>query len=501
MDFKVRQLNPVEHQCGCLILPIFDGRKLPAVTARLDAVLGGAIKERVRAGDISGRTGSTWILTEPRKIAAERVLLVGFGRQKKLDRRAFVAALEAAGRALLKTGARSATSLLHTVAFKHGGCYWKTRQEVEAVARVAYRFDQMKSRSESQPSKLRHLVVVAQDDSEAASVRAGVEHGAAIAAGVDLARDLGNLPSNICTPTYLAEQAAKLQRAKTKITARVLDEAEMESLRMGSFLSVSRGSREPAKLISMTYGGGRKSAKPVVLVGKGVTFDSGGISIKPGQAMDEMKFDMCGAASVFGCIKAIASLRLPINVVGLVPATENLPDGNASKPGDIVTSMSGRTIEIMNTDAEGRLILCDALSYAERFEPEVVIDIATLTGACIVALGHHASGLMANDDKLARALRVAGESSWDRVWRLPIWDSYAEQLKSNFADFANIGGRSAGAITAGCFLAKFAERYRWAHLDIAGTAWFSGRNKGATGRPVSMLVDYMLRRCEAVPDE
>ncbi len=501
MDFKVRQLNPAEHTSGCLILPVFGGRKLPAITAKLDAAMGGAIKERIRAGDISGRTGSTWVLTQKKVIASERVLLVGLGREKKLDRRAFVTALEAAGRALLKTGARNAASMLHTVSVKHGNLYWKSRQQVEAVARVAYRFNRLKSRGDTQPIRLRRFDLIARDDADRSVMDAGVEHGTAIAAGVSMARDLGNLPGNICTPSYLAEQAVKLGKAKAKISTEILDEADMESLRMGSLLSVSRGSSESAKLIVMRYGGGKKNSKPVVLIGKGVTFDSGGISIKPGQAMDEMKFDMCGAAGVFGCVQTVAALGLPINVVALVPATENLPDGNASKPGDIVTSMSGRTIEVLNTDAEGRLILCDALSYAQRFDPDVVIDIATLTGACIIALGHHASGLMANDDKLAQALLAAGESSWDRAWRLPIWESYAEQLKSNFADLANIGGRSAGAITAACFLSKFAQDYRWAHLDIAGTAWFSGRSKGATGRPVSMLVDYLLRRCDAIPQE
>jgi leucyl aminopeptidase len=325
--------------------------------------------------------------------------------------------------------------------------------------------------------------------------RSGVEHGTAIAGGVRLAKDLGNLPGNICTPTYLAERALELAKGSSKLKVSVLEEKDMEKLGMGALLSVARGSRQPAKLIVMQYHGGAKGEKPVVLVGKGVTFDSGGISIKPGAAMDEMKFDMCGAASVFGCMAAVAELQLPVNLVGVVPATENLPDGNATKPGDVVTSMSGQTIEILNTDAEGRLILCDALTYAKKFKPAVVIDIATLTGACVVALGHYATGLLGNDQALADALLAAGQTACDRAWQLPLWDEYDEALSSNFADMANIGGRSAGTITAACFLGRFTKDYCWAHLDIAGVAWDTGKNKGSTGRPVPLLMQYLLDYC------
>ena len=311
---------------------------------------------------------------------------------------------------------------------------------------------------------------------------------------MDVARDLANLPGNICTPTYLADQARRLSRGVKKMRVQVLDEKAMEKLGMGALLSVSRGSRQPAGLICLEYRGGRPRERPVALVGKGLTFDAGGISLKPAAEMDEMKYDMCGGASVLGALKACAQLELPINVVGLVPASENLPDGDANKPGDIVTSMSGQTIEILNTDAEGRLILCDTLTYAERFKPAAVVDIATLTGACIVALGHHASGLFATDDGLADALTTAGQRTGDRAWRLPLWADYQSQLDSNFADMANIGGRSAGAVTAACFLARFTKKFKWAHLDIAGTAWKSGKEKGATGRPVPMLVQFLLDR-------
>lgn len=325
-----------------------------------------------------------------------------------------------------------------------------------------------------------------------------VSEGEAIANGIKLAKDLANLPGNICTPSYLAEQAKQLGKASSQLKVSVLEEKQMKALGMGSLLSVSRGSREPAKLIVMEYSGGKPKAKPVVLIGKGLTFDAGGISLKPAAAMDEMKYDMCGGASVIGAMAACVKLALPINLVVIVPSSENLPDGAANKPGDIVTSMSGQTIEILNTDAEGRLILCDALTYAERFKPAAVVDVATLTGACIIALGAHASGLLSNDDKLAAELLEAGNRATDRAWQLPLWDDYQEQLKSNFADMANIGGKGAGTITAACFLSRYADKYKWAHLDIAGTAWRSGDQKGATGRPVSLLSQFLLKRAGLV---
>ena len=314
--------------------------------------------------------------------------------------------------------------------------------------------------------------------------------------GVNLARELGNLPGNICTPTYLARQAAQIASDYKNIKATILEQKDMEKLAMGSFLSVAKGSREAPKLIMLEYTGADKNEPPHVLIGKGITFDSGGISIKPGQAMDEMKFDMCGAASVLGTMKTIAELQPKLNVVAIVPSCENLPDGNANKPGDVVTSMSGQTIEILNTDAEGRLILCDALTYSEKFKPASVIDVATLTGACVVALGKHPAGLLGNNDELIDDIKQAANTSCDRVWQLPLWEDYQEQLKSNFADIANIGGPGAGTITAACFLSRFAKKLKWAHLDIAGVAWESGNNKGATGRPVALLSQYLLDRCK-----
>jgi leucyl aminopeptidase len=324
----------------------------------------------------------------------------------------------------------------------------------------------------------------------------GIREGLAIGGGMELARDLGNLPPNVCTPTYLAETAVRLGR-EWKLAVEVLDQKVMDKLAMGSLLSVSKGSHQPPKFIILRYSGAGKKDRPVVLVGKGITFDTGGISLKPSAEMDEMKYDMCGAASVLGTLRAVANLDLKLNVVGLIPACENMPGGAASRPGDIVTSMSGQTIEILNTDAEGRLILADALTYAERFAPQAVVDIATLTGACVIALGHVCSGLFSNKDDLARELLAAGAESCDRVWQLPLWEEYQEQLRSNFADFANVGGRPGGSVTAACFLSRFTKKYDWAHLDIAGTAWKSGKEKGATGRPVPLLTAFLMKRAKS----
>jgi leucyl aminopeptidase len=368
---------------------------------------------------------------------------------------------------------------------------------VHAAEGAVYRFDQCKSESTPPKRQLKRVSFLLQSRDQMNAAKRATAHGHAIGVGSRLARDLANLPGNICTPSYLADQARALARGKRKLKATVLDEKEMGRLGMGALLSVSRGSRQPAKLIVLEYRGGKADAKPVALVGKGLTFDAGGISIKPSASMDEMKYDMCGGASVLGTIAACVELDLPINLVGVVPSSENLPDGDANKPGDIVTSMSGQTIEILNTDAEGRLILCDALTYAERFKPAAVIDIATLTGACIIALGDQASGLMANDDVLANDLLEAGTECGDRAWRLPLWDEYQPALDSNFADMANIGsGRGAGAITAACFLSRYTKKFKWAHLDIAGVSWLTGSAKGATGRPVPMLTEYLLRRCK-----
>jgi len=356
-----------------------------------------------------------------------------------------------------------------------------------------YQYSQTLNHRKKPPRELRRVSVTPTNLCTTASAKRALDAGSAIGHGANLTRELVNLPGNICTPRYLAAEARKLAKRHSELSVSILDERKMADLGMHSLLSVGNGSDEPSRLITLKYQGGPAKSRPYCLVGKGITFDTGGISLKPGAKMDEMKFDMGGAASVFGSIHAAALLKLPINIVGVIAAAENMPSGRATKPGDVVKSLSGKTIEILNTDAEGRLVLCDALTYVSRFAPEEVIDIATLTGAIIVALGHEATGIFSNDDHLANSLLEAGIRSHDRGWRFPIWEEYHRQLESPFADLANIGTGGAGSITAACFLAQFTEDYKWAHLDIAGTA-FKGSPKGATGRPVPMLVDYLRER-------
>jgi leucyl aminopeptidase len=363
---------------------------------------------------------------------------------------------------------------------------------------VLYRFTEMKSGRKPPAMPLKKVGMAVASRGDAAKSMRGARHGDAIVSGMSLAKDLGNLPPNVCTPSYIARAAQKLSREHKNLHTRVLNETEMKRLGMHSLLSVTAGTKEPAKLIVMQYKG-KAGKRPIVLVGKGVTFDAGGISLKPGPGMDEMKFDMCGAAGVIGTMAAVAKLQLPINLIVVVPTVENMPSGKATRPGDIVKSMSGQTIEVLNTDAEGRLILCDALTYSRRFKPDAIIDVATLTGACVVALGHHRTAVMSNNDDLSSTIVAAGVSSDDRGWPMPLGEEWADQLKSNFADMANVGGRDGGAITAACFLSKFTDGMNWAHLDIAGTAWKSGKEKGATGRPVPMLTEFLLGCCGALP--
>lgn len=494
MEFSTKVAAPEKYSGACIAVGVFEPRKLSAAASALDAASRGQIREFLRSGDMDGRLGTTRLLYDVRGIAAERVLLVGLGPEKEFGEKQFRDCSRTAITAIGDTGSREACLSFSELPVSNRGVDWRSRQLVLAVADVAYRFDRMKSKK-PQPRPLARITISAMSKQDAHDIERGVREGRAIAAGMALTRDLGNLPGNICTPTYLADAAVKLGK-EWKLAVEVLDQRSMAMLGMNSLLSVSKGSRQPPKFVILRYSGAGRKARPVVLIGKGITFDTGGISIKPSAEMDEMKFDMCGAASVLGTLRAVAELEMKLNVVGLVPACENMPGGAASKPGDVVTSMSGQTIEILNTDAEGRLILADALSYAERFEPQAVVDVATLTGACVVALGHVCSGLFANRDALARELLAAGEESWDRAWQLPLWDDYQEQLKSNFADFANIGGKAAGSITAACFLSRFARRYDWAHLDIAGTAWKSGKEKGATGRPVPMLATFLMGRAK-----
>jgi leucyl aminopeptidase len=498
MQFVVKSGTPEKQRTGCLVVGVFEGRKLSHAARQVDQITQGTIATILRRGDLEARPGQTLLLHNLPNLPAERVLLVGCGKEKELTDGRYREITAKTTAALNQTGATEAISYLTELEIKGRDIAWKVRQAVEVTEAGLYRFNRLKSKPGNGKRPLKRIVLAVAKRSELAPGETAARQGAAIAAGVALARDLGNLPGNVCTPTYLSEQAKELGRQHNlKVT--VLEEADMHALGMGALLSVARGSRQPPKLIVVEYEGGKAGTAPIALVGKGLTFDAGGISIKPADKMDEMKFDMCGAASVLGALKAAAELKLPINVVGVIPSSENLPDGNANKPGDIVTSMSGQTIEVLNTDAEGRLILCDALTYAERYHPTAVVDIATLTGACVIALGAHAAGLLANNDALARELLAAGRYTVDRAWQLPLWDDYQQQLDSNFADMANIGGREAGTITGACFLARYAKKLKWAHLDIAGVAWKGGKEKGATGRPVPLLTQFLINRADAHP--
>ena len=491
MEFSIKSGAPQTGRNGCLVAGVFEPRKLSAAAAALDRAAKGYLSGVVRRGDMQGKPGTTLLLHDAPNTAG-RVLLVGLGRESEFREKQYREAVAAAIRALNATGTDEAVLHLTGLAVGRRDAAWKIAHAVMVARECAYRFTRMKSRNEEPEPALRRLVLGV-DRAAGKSAAAGLAQGLAVAHGMGLAKDLGNLPPNVCTPSYLADQARELaKRYRMRVT--VLERADMERLGMHSLLSVARGSAQPPKLITLEHRGGPRKMKPVALVGKGITFDTGGISLKPAPEMDEMKFDMCGAASVLGTMKAAGEMRLPVNVVGVIPATENMPGGRATRPGDIVKSLSGQTVEILNTDAEGRLVLCDALTYVERYRPAAVIDIATLTGACVIALGHVAAGLFANDDALAREVLGAGDTAYDRAWRLPLWDDYQEQLKSNFADFANIGGRPAGAVTAACFLARFTKKYKWAHLDVAGVAWKSGKEKGATGRPVPLLTQFLVNR-------
>jgi leucyl aminopeptidase len=487
MEFSITALSPEKAKTGCVVLGVFSAKELTPSARRVDQAARGALRKAL--ADLPAKAGSTLLLRGVPGIAAERVLLVSLGEHKAFTEPRFRDALRGAAAALRELGAKDAALFLVDVKVAARPLAWNVRHAVLCLRDTFYRFDQLKTQKKPAAPTLERVVLPL---GAKAPLDQALAEANATADGTALARTLGNLPANICTPTYLAAEAGKIAR-EFKLGLEVLERRDMEKLGMGALLSVARASHQPPKLIVLRYAGGAKGAKPLVLVGKGITFDTGGISLKPAAEMDEMKFDMSGAGSVLGTVRALAAMRAPVNVVGVVPACENMPGGAASRPGDIVTTLSGQTVEILNTDAEGRLILCDALEYSARFNPDVVIDIATLTGACVIALGHVATGLFANDQGLADEIRAAAEDAYDRVWQMPLWEDYQEQLRSNFADFANIGGRPAGAVTAASFLARFTRKFRWAHLDIAGTAWKSGREKGSTGRPVPLLVRFALR--------
>lgn len=491
MDFAIKVATPEKQRGACAVVGVFETRKMTESAKALDKIAQGHLKNILASGDMDGKASTSLLLHNVPGTLFKRILLIGLGKEQEFKEKTFLAAIGATLAALQKTAVTDAMLFLSDFPLKTRDNAWKVSQTVIAAANHQYRFDQLKSKPETEISNLKKLTLCLDNRAESVACEEALQRGLAIAHGMCLTKDLGNLAPNICTPAYLAKQAKDLAKShKLKVT--VLEEKDMEKLGMGSLLSVAQGSEQPAKLIVLEYYGLSKKDNPIVLVGKGVTFDTGGISLKPAAEMDEMKFDMSGAASVLGTLQAVAEMKLPVNVVGIIPATENMPSGKATKPGDVVTSLSGQTIEVLNTDAEGRLILCDALTYAERYNPKVVIDIATLTGACVIALGNFTTGLLSNDDKLAQALLAAGEHTGDRAWQLPLWDEYQDLLKSNFADIANIGGRAAGTITAACFLSRFTKKYRWAHLDIAGTAWKSGKEKGSTGRPVPLLTQFLI---------
>ncbi|MBB3191448.1 leucyl aminopeptidase [Halomonas cerina] len=495
MEFPVQTANPIKVETACLVVPVFkDGDLLPAA-AKLDDASERLIGQLIERGDFDAKLGNVQMVPFAPGLNADRLLLVGLGHREKCQEGAFCKAVDAAFTALSALPVDDTAVAFTDVPVPDRDCDWKARMVAEAAHRAVYRFTEFKSEPEPAP-QLERVTLLVSEGSHAEAAREGARIGDAVGQGINLTRTLGNLPGNICTPRYLAERAERLAAdSDGALSTEILDEEALEALGAHSLLSVGRGSAEPSRLIVMQYQGAEEPDEaPHVLVGKGITFDTGGISLKPGEAMDEMKFDMCGAASVFGTVTAVLAIRPKINLVAIVAAAENMPDGRATKPGDIIKTLKGLSVEVLNTDAEGRLVLCDALTYAERFAPASVVDIATLTGAAIIALGHHATGLLANDDDLALDLLDAGESAWDRAWHLPLWDEYQEQLDSNFADLANIGGRPAGTITAACFLSRFAEAFPWAHLDIAGTAWQSGKQKGATGRPVGLLTQYLVDR-------
>lgn len=494
MEFSVKSGSPEKQRSACIVVGVFEPRRLTSVAEQLDEISEGYISNLLRRGDLEGKTGQMLLLHHVPNILSERVLLVGCGKERELDERQYKQIISKTISTLNETGSMEAVCFLSELHVKGRDIYWKVRQATETTQDTLYTFLQLKTKKGEPRRPLRKIVFNVPTRRELPAGERAVEHGLAVAAGVKVAKDVANMPPNICNPVYLFEQAQLLVNDYDSLSLESVNEKQMADLQMNSYLAVGRGSDNESIMSIIKHQGGPAGQAPIVLVGKGLTFDSGGISIKPGEAMDEMKYDMCGAASVLGVMHTVAALNLPINIIGVLAGCENMPDANAYRPGDILTTMSGQTVEVLNTDAEGRLVLCDALTYVERFDPDTVIDVATLTGACVIALGKHASGVMSNHNPLAHELLNASEQSSDKAWRLPLWDEYQDQIESPFADMTNLGGRPAGTITAACFLSRFTKKYNWAHMDIAGTAWLGGKNKGATGRPVPMLAQFLINR-------
>ena len=487
LEFQLQSAAPASASTDCLVVGLFADKTFSPAAQAIDAASGGRLAALAERGDLSGKTGRTQLLQDLPGVASPRVLVVGLGERAKFGVPQYLKAVADAVRALRTGPAKAILLTLHELPVNGRDARWALRQAVVAADQAAYEYTATRT-------KPREVTLASVALAGEAALQSELDAGVAIAAGVQFARELGNLPPNICNPGYLAEQAIKLATEHDAVSCEVLERAEMEALGMGSLLAVARGSANAPRLIVLRYEGGVEE-KPYALVGKGITFDTGGINLKVQGGIEEMKFDMLGAATVMGSFVACVGMKLPLNLVCVVAAVENMPDADAYRPSDVLTTMSGKTVEVGNTDAEGRLILCDALTYTQRFEPQATVDVATLTGACVIALGKYAHGLMSKHDDLAAELAAAGETVFDRAWRLPLWDEYQTQIDSAFADIYNIGGKSAGAITAGCFLSRFTEGQRWAHLDIAGTSWDEGRKGLANGRPVGLLSQWLIDRC------
>lgn len=493
MKLALSSTLPEKHPAACLVVGVYSNHHLTPTAKAVDKQTGGYLTKVMKKSHFDGKAGQVLPLFHLPNTKIEQILVIGCGDENNVTAASFRKILQSATKALAESKAADAISYLTEINVKDQSMEWKVKQHAEIVSESLYAFDLFKSDKQKKPS-VSNLSINLTDQKLLKACQTSLIQGQAVANGVTLTKNLANLPSNVCTPTFLSEQAKELSKRYKSIKVKVLNEKDMQKLKMGALLGVSQGSAEESKFIIMEYYGGKKNAAPVALVGKGITFDTGGNSLKPADSMVGMKYDMCGAATVMGVFQAVAEMKLPVNLVGLIPAVENMPGGTAYKPEDILTSMAGITIEVISTDAEGRLILADALTYAERFKPAAVIDIATLTGAVVIALGTHATGLIANNEDLAADLLAAGDASYDRAWQLPMWEEYQEQIKSPFADISNSGGRSGGTITAGCFLSRFAKKFKWAHLDVAGTAAMMSGNaeRRATGRPVPMLVQYLI---------
>lgn len=500
MNFNIKTGQPEKLRTNCLVLAVFEAGKLPETTLKIDTVTNGSISKAIKLGDITGKKGQSLVLHNVPNVNADRILLVGCGLSSDFNEKVFREAIQTMTAQLNNMNIHDAVCCISELVVPDYDSCWKTQTCVALTTSGLYKFDAYKSKKEEtkKPARLTldNITLMVISRREVDKAEQGVKIGLALAAGLKLTKDLANTPPNICNPTFIAKAAQKLAKEHKKVSVAILDRKDLETLKMGAFLSVTQGSAQPPKLITLEYRGATtKNQQPIVLVGKGITFDTGGNSLKPPTAMIGMKYDMCGAASVLGAITFAAELGLPLNVVGVIASAENMPGGQASRPDDIVTTMSGITVEILNTDAEGRLVLCDALTYCERFNPKVVIDMATLTGACVTALGNHHSGLFTNYQPLANDLLAAGIVSGDKCWQLPLTDEYQKQLDSGFADIANVGGPEGGSITAACFLSRFTKKYHWAHLDIAGTACkYVGKDRGATGQPVPLLAEYLLNQ-------